>query len=162
MIDGNRLERIRARADAVAPGPWKARDSEESWSLHAGPMQILKAHKSCAMHAEYWPDQVHADFITHARSDIGYLLSVIDYLQHGEPSIHDIELPPEQLRVEIFRSCAPAGSIRPVENIVRLIHLPTGLVAVGQGGKTQMENKRMAMEQLLLMLAEAEENNDRG
>jgi len=73
----------------------------------------------------------------------------------SEPSIHDIELPPDQLRIEIFRTAGVAGNItRPTQNVVRITHLPTGLVAIGEGGGSQMENKRMAMEKLLTTLAE--------
>lgn len=77
----DRLEQIRKRASAIAPGPWHAYDTEDSWSLHSGMMQILKAHKSCAQHAEYWPYIEYADFIVHSREDVDYLLAEVDRLK---------------------------------------------------------------------------------
>jgi hypothetical protein len=83
-----RLNEIAKRAALASGGPWHAYDSDESWSLHAGPMQILKAHKSCAMHAEYWPDADDAAFIVHSRADIDWLLNRIAAL---ERQIRDLE-----------------------------------------------------------------------
>ena len=88
----DRLEQIRARAKAAAPGPWTSHDSEQSWSLHAGPMQILKAHKSCKQHAEYWPYPSEADFIVHCREDIDYLLGLIDAAERNEETEYGQEV----------------------------------------------------------------------
>jgi hypothetical protein len=72
------LEQIRARHAAATSGPWDARDTEPTWSLHAGFMQILKAPKRGTPYAEYWPDEADAEFIRRAPEDIGFLLACID------------------------------------------------------------------------------------
>lgn len=77
----DRLEQIRTRAKAAAPGPWTSQDSDQSWSLHAGAMQILKAHKSCVQHAEYWPYPNEAHFIVHSREDVDWLIREVDRLR---------------------------------------------------------------------------------
>lgn len=74
---GSRVEEIRARLDAVQPGPWQAHDTEHDWSLHAGPYQILKAPKGGTPYAEYWPDERHAAFLVNAQADIAYLLQLV-------------------------------------------------------------------------------------
>lgn len=87
--------------------------------------------------------------------------TVLAWRQPEEPDISKIELPPEDLRIETFRNLGAAGNMMPVNpanNVVKITHLPTGLSAVGEGEPTQMQNKAIAMRQLLLMLAERAED----
>jgi hypothetical protein len=79
-IDPDALGEIRTRHRMAITGPWYAYDSEDSWSLHAGALQILKAPKHSTPYAEYWPEPTEAALLEHAHADIGALLAEIDRL----------------------------------------------------------------------------------
>lgn len=68
----------------------------------------------------------------------------------------DIEIRPQDIKIEFFRSSGPGGqNVNKVETAVRIYHLPTGVMVTSQESRSQQKNREQAMTVLRSKLLDA-------
>jgi peptide chain release factor 2 len=82
-------------------------------------------------------------------------VDVVPEIEEGD--VEDLEIRPEDLRVETFKASGAGGQyVNKTESAVRIIHVPTNTIVASQQERSQMQNRDVAMNILRAKLVQRE------
>jgi peptide chain release factor 2 len=90
--------------------------------------------------------------------------AAVDVIPEVDAAESDVEIKPDDLRVETFKSGGAGGQyVNKTESAVRIVHVPSGIVVASQQERSQAQNREVALTILRAKLAvlAAQERNRR-
>jgi peptide chain release factor 1 len=97
--------------------------------------------------------------VTEAQGRIHTSTATVAVLPEAEEI--DIEIKPEDIRIEVSRAGGPGGQgVNTTDSAVQILHLPTGKIVRCQDGRSQQKNKEKALAILRSRLLEEKQQEE--